>query len=50
MIVSDFADRHYKPEPFKKRKRDKASAEEEQVFGKEPIFVRRGPRLGENDV
>ncbi|ESR22879.1 DUF3305 domain-containing protein [Lutibaculum baratangense] len=48
MIVSDFADRHYKPEPFKKRKRDKAPGEEAQLFGKEPIFDRTGGRGGAN--
>lgn len=46
MILSDFADRHYKPQEFKKRKRDKAAAEEKQAFGKEPIFAPQGRRPG----
>lgn len=49
MILSDFADRHYKPEPFKKRKRDKAPGEEAQLFGKEPIFARGERHGGENE-
>ncbi len=48
MLLEDFAERHYKPEPFRKRKRDKATAEEAPVFGKEPIFA-RGRRAGGGD-
>ncbi len=41
-VVAEFAKAHFKPEPFKKRKRDTPPALEEQKFGKEPIFARRG--------
>lgn len=49
MILGDFADRHFKPEPFRKRRRDRAPGDEKQVFGKEPIFAgRTGREGGEN--
>lgn len=40
-VLEAFVEAHYKPETFKKRKRDKPPALEEQKFGKEPIFARR---------
>ncbi|MCT8971086.1 DUF3305 domain-containing protein [Microbaculum marinisediminis] len=39
--VRDFAEAHFDPEPFRKRKRDRPPALEEAKFGKEPIFTRR---------
>lgn len=45
-FVRDFADAHFDPEPFRKRKRDRPPALEEAKFGKEPIFQRR--RAGES--
>lgn len=45
--VQAFADAHFDPEPFRKRKRDKTPALEEHKFGKEPIFARR-PREGDH--
>jgi Protein of unknown function (DUF3305) len=49
--VRDFAEAHFAPEPFKKRKRDRTPAMEEEKFGKRPIFGRgepgRGPENGD---
>lgn len=39
--LRDFALAHFKPEPFRKRRRDKTPALEEDKFGKEPVFGRR---------
>jgi hypothetical protein len=36
--VEAFAEHHFSPEPFKKRKRDKPPVMQEAKFGKEPIF------------
>lgn len=41
-FVEAFIKAHYTPEPFFKRKRDKAKAMERQVFGKDPIYERTG--------
>lgn len=40
--VKDFIDDHYHPEPFIKRKRDKAHRPADHKFGKEPIFEKGG--------
>lgn len=40
-IMTEFAKAHYRPEDFKKRKRDTPAALVEHKFGKEPIFARR---------
>lgn len=48
-ILADFADRHYKPERFRKRKRDKAPGADKQVFGKQPIFAGRGDGQGDDN-
>ena len=44
--VRDFAEAHFAPEPFKKRKRDRTPAMEEEKFGKQPIFERGGSNRG----
>lgn len=49
LIVADFAERHYRPEPFRKRQRDRAPGMEQAAFGKEPIFAPGGRRGGDAD-
>ena len=48
-MVERFIEAHDKPTEFRKRKRDKAAALEEQRFGKEPIFARTGRRDAPGD-
>lgn len=42
--VELFAAAHYRPEPFRKRRRDRVETEELQ-FGKEPVFLNRKQKL-----
>ena len=41
-FVKEFVDIHFKPEPFKKRKRDKAKLERDQLGGADPRLRRKG--------
>lgn len=47
--MHEFAEAHFSPEPFRKRKRDRPKAMEEAKFGKEPIF-KRGRNAGPGDT
>ena len=41
-FVREFVDIHFKPEPFIKRKRDKARVERDQIGGADPRLKTRG--------
>lgn len=41
-FVKDFVDNHFKPEPFKKRKRDKARVDRDQLGGADPRLQIKG--------
>ena len=41
-FVKDFVDNHFKPEPFKKRKRDKARVDRDQLGGADPRLLTKG--------
>jgi hypothetical protein len=46
--IMDFVDRYHQEQPFRKRKRVD-SQQDEQKFGKEPIFLNRGQTRGKLD-